>query len=141
MKLVPFKGKARISGITLIEIIIVIAIMATVMAYLATQLTRQQDEALKDSARLAMNQVGQALQLYRVHNAGYPSTSQGIDALLANPGNARSWRGPYIERNKTIDPWGTQFGYESDGRDFTIISAGPDRQFGTADDIFHPERD
>ena len=140
MKFGPFKGNQR-AGMTLIEIIIVIAIMATVMAYLATQLTTQQDEAMKDSAKLAMNQIGQSLQLYRVHNAGYPTTAQGLDALVTNPGSAKSWRGPYIEKNKLNDPWGTQFGYESDGRSYTVICAGPDKQFGTEDDIFYPEKD
>jgi len=53
----------------------------------------------------------------------------------------KTWRGPYIEDNKLKDPWGNDFGYESDGRSFKLHCAGGDGQMGTEDDINYPETD
>lgn len=126
---------------TLIEIIIVISLMVTLISILATQLTKQQDEAMKDAARLSMGKIEQSLQLYRVHNYRYPTTDQGLEALVTDPGNAKRWRGPYIEESKLKDPWGNDFEYESDGRSIKIISVGPDGSAGTDDDITYPEEE
>lgn len=135
----PFKGAAR-AGMTLIEIIIVVALMGTLMAYLVRNLVGQQEEAKKDQTKLGMGVLEQSLQLYRVHNSRYPNTEQGLEAMLAAPSDVKTWRGPYTESNKMNDPWGIKFQYESDGRNFKIISAGPDGSIGNADDIVYPEQ-
>jgi general secretion pathway protein G len=129
----------RQAAMSLIEIIIVISLIGVIMTIVVTQLTSKQDEAMKDAAVLSMGTLGQSLQLYRVHNFKYPGTDQGLDALVRNPGNAAKWRGPYTEEAKLNDPWGTKYGYESDGKNFKIISAGPDTSLGNEDDIFYPE--
>ena len=126
-------------GMTLLEIIIVVALLGTLMTYLVTTLTSSSDSAKEDQARLAMGQIAQALQLYRVHNNQYPSTEQSLSALVSNPGTTRSWRGPYIEEEKLKDPWGASFEYEASGREFKIISSGLDGEMGSDDDIFFPE--
>lgn len=139
---IPFGGvgqKARSLGMSLIEIIIVIALIGIIMSIIITQLTTQQDEAMRDAAKLAMGKIQQSLQLYRVHNNRYPTTDQGLDALVRDPGNARKWRGPYIEEGKLQDPWGIKFEYESDGRNVKIVSAGPNGTVGDEDDIVYPE--
>ncbi len=123
-------------GMTLIEIIIVIALLGTLMTILVRSLTSQQDEAMKDQARLAMGSLQQSLQMYRVHNRKFPPT---LDDLVRDSSGSQNWRGPYIEENKLKDPWGTAFGYESDGKNFKIISPGPDIELGTSDDISYPE--
>ena len=123
---------------SLIEIILVISLMATIMAVLVRNLTGRQEEALKDTAKLGMQQLMQNLQEYKIHNYRYPATDQGLNALVENPGSKR-WRGPYVEKEKLNDPWDTPYGYESDGRNVKIISAGPDAQQGTEDDITFPE--
>ena len=130
----PFKGAAR-AGMSLIEIIIVVALMGTLMAYLVRNLIGQQEEAKKDQTKLGMGVLEQSLQLYRVHNSRYPTTEQGLDAMITAPADAKTWRGPYTEANKLSDPWGNKFQYESDGRNFKIISGGPDGTVGNADDI------
>ncbi len=135
----PFKNAAK-SGMTLIEIIIVVALMGTLMAYLVRNLVGQQEEAKKDQTRLGMGVLEQCLQLYRVHNNRYPSTEQGLDAMMVAPSDVKTWRGPYTEANKLNDPWGNKFQYESDGRVFKIISGGPDGSLGNADDIVYPEQ-
>ena len=129
----------RRQGMSLIEIIIVVALLGTLMAYMVSNLINTSEEAKKDQTKLAMGVIQQALQMYRIHNNRYPTADQGLDALLSNPGNAKNWRGPYIEDNKLSDPWGERFSYESDGRTYKIISGGPDLGVGSEDDITYPE--
>ena len=138
----PFgRNAAGRSGMTLIEILIVVALMGTLMAYLVRSLIGTQEEARKDQTKLAMGVIEQSLQMFQVHNSGrLPTTEQGLDALLNAPADLKTWRGPYIEPNKMNDPWNQKFQYESDGRKFKIISGGPDGQFGNADDIVYPEQ-
>ena len=126
-------------GMSLIEIIIVVALLGTLMAYMVSNLIGQSEEAKKDQTKLAMGVIQQSLQMFRIHNNKYPSTDQGLKAMLENPGDLKTWRGPYIEPNKLKDPWQHDFNYESDGRNFKIMSSGPDEQFGTADDITYPD--
>ncbi len=111
-------------GMTLIEIIIVVALLATLMAILVTNITQKADQAREDQAKIGMASIGQALQLYKVHNNKYPSTEQGLGALTQDPGDTKRWRGPYIESEKLKDPWGNDYSYESDGNVFKITSAG-----------------
>jgi general secretion pathway protein G len=134
----PFGGR-RSGGMSLIEIIIVVALLGTLMAYMVSNLIGTSNNAKIDQAKLGMGVIQQSLQMYRIHNNRYPTTEQGFQALLANPGDSKTWRGPYIEENKLKDPWSVDFVYESDGRNFKIISAGPDGTMGNEDDISFPE--
>ena len=137
----PWSGTAKEKGMTLIEIIIVIALLGTLMTILVTNLSDTSEKAKEDQARIGMGNVAQALQLYRVHNNKYPTTGQGLDALLQSPGDSKRWRGPYIEKEKLRDPWGEDYSYSSDGRKFEIVSAGADNTMGTDLDIHYPERE
>lgn len=128
-------------GMTLLEIIIVVALLGTLMAILVNNLTSSQDNAKEDQARIAMGNISQQLQMYKIYANRYPTTAQGLNALVENPGDGKKWRGPYIEKNKLEDPWGVPFNYESDGRKYKIISAGIDEEFGTEDDVTYPEED
>ncbi len=123
-------------GMSLIEIIIVVALLGTLMAYMVSNLVGQSEEAKKDQTKLAMGVIQQSLQMYRIHNSKYPAT---LNDLMTAPGDSKSWRGPYIEANKLKDPWQNDFQYEATGKDFKIISGGGDGQIGTADDIIYPE--
>ncbi len=127
------------AGFTIIEIIIVIALIGTILSILITQLTSTQDQAMRDAARLAMGKIQQSLQLYRVHNHKYPGTDQGLEALVSNASGSATWRGPYIEAEKLKDPWNNLMQYETDQKTIKISSAGPDGEFGTEDDVIYPE--
>lgn len=133
------KVRKKIAGMTLLEIIIVVALLGTLGVYLITNLTQQADTAKIDQTKLAIGNIRQALQLYRVHMKKYPTTDASLQVLIENPGDKR-WRGPYLDSpNKLMDPWDAEFEYESDGRNIKIMSAGPDFQMGTDDDIVWPE--
>ena len=132
-----FLRGAKQSGMTLIEIIIVVALLGTLITYLVSSLTTASDGAKVDQAKIGMGGVGQALQLYRIHHGRYPTSEEGLGALLSNPGSSSSWRGPYTEKNKLKDPWQRPFEYKSlnNGRAYEISSEGLDSP------IYYPERD
>ena len=139
----PFPGRrwARKAAMSLIEIIIVIALLGVIMGVVVTNVIGTSDQAMVDAAKLSMQKLGTNLQTYYIHMHRFPTTDQGLAALITNPGDTKKWRGPYVEPQKTKDPWGTEFGYESDGRKYTIISAGPDESLGTEDDVSWPDDD
>lgn len=134
----PFVKVGAQAGMSLIEIIIVIALMGTLMTIVISKLTGTQDKAMEDAARLSMQQMDQTLQMYKVHNNRFPTTDEGLDALVTAPSSAKRWRGPYTEKKKLNDPWGNPFSYESDGQTFKVISGGSDGQAGSEDDIVYP---
>ena len=137
----PFGQTAKNAGMSIIEILIVIALIGTVMAIMVTNLTGRQDEAMKQAAELSMGQLESSLQMYKIDNYRYPTTEQGLSALVSKPSGARRWRGPYTEKSKLQDPWGSDFSYESDGKTFKIISGGLDGSVGNEDDITYPRED
>ncbi len=126
-------------GLTLIEIIIVVALLGTLMTIIVRNLTQQADTAKEGQAKIGMANIAQGLQLYKVQVNHYPTTEQGLAALVSNPGE-KAWRGPYMEEKQLKDPWTTPYDYTSDGRTFEIICAGKDQTIGTDDDIYYPER-
>ena len=138
----PFsKRNLRRAGMTLIEIMIVVALLATLMGILMKNVISASNSAKRDQTKIAIGNLVQSLQMYRVHNNKYPTTAQGLDALMTKPDNAKNWQGPYTENNKLKDPWDNAFTYESDGDNITIRSAGPDGKMDTDDDIVYPEPD
>jgi general secretion pathway protein G len=127
------------AGMSIIEIIIVLALIGGLMGVIVTNVIKQSENAKQDTAKLEMQRISESLTMYRVDNNRYPRTEQGLDALLNAPSDAKKWRGPYCDKDKLIDPWDGEYSYESDGRAFRIVSAGPDENEGTADDISFPE--
>jgi len=126
-------------GMTIIEILIVIALMGTIMAVLVTKLLDKGDDARRDLARVGMGSLKNALDMYRLKNFRYPNSEEGLQALVEAPASAKNWGGPYVEPNQINDPWDNPYRYESTGpKAFKIISAGADRQEGTEDDVVYP---
>jgi general secretion pathway protein G len=132
-------GRNAEAGMSIIEIIIVIALIGGIMSVVITNVMKSAENAQVDTTKIAMQRIGDKLTMYRVDNNRYPTTEQGLEALINAPGDAKRWRGPYIEEEKLTDPWGTRFEYESDGKMYKIMSAGPDNSMGTEDDISYPE--
>ena len=125
----------RPRGFTLIEIVIAVAILAVLAAVVMPRVIGRVDEARVARAKSDVQALSTALNLYKLDNFNYPSTEQGLDALVAQPGGqpeARNWKqGGYIERLPT-DPWGNDYQYLSPGQRGTIDvwSLGADGQLG-----------
>ena len=134
----PFQG--RQSGMSMIEIMVVVSLIGILMSFIVRNVMGAADNAKKDQTKIAFNILVQDLQRYKLDNNKYPTTEAGLNSLLTNPGgDVKNWRGPYTEDNKIQDPWGEKFNYESDGRTVKIQSSGPDQSMGTEDDLFYPE--
>ena len=136
----------RRTGFTLIEVLLVIAILAVLAAFVMPQFMGVADQANIDAAKIQISRSGpisQALQMYRLGVQGYPTTDEGLRALSQKPDSldeSQKWRGPSIEDPNTLtDPWGkNEYQYRSPGEyneDYDLWSMGPDKEDGTEDDI------
>ena len=119
------------SGFTLIEILVVMAIIGMLAVMVAPNLFRQQAGAQRDAALTQIAALETALDAYRLDVGQYPETLQG---LIENDSDRAAWNGPYLRRDLPQDPWGNDYVYESEGRSFTLISYGPDGERGGEDD-------
>ncbi len=127
---------------TLLEILVVLAILGLLTGLVIANLGKTQLNAEKAATRVMVrSSLKQALNLYRISVSDFPSTADGLQALVARPSSslASRWSGPYIEGALPVDPWGQSYHYEYPGKNnkdgFDLWSSGPDRQSGTADDI------
>lgn len=134
----PRRGRSsRRRGFTLIELIVVIAILATLAAVIAPAVFRNVGDAKTAAAKSQIDLFALALNSYRLDNDRYPTTEQGLEALrtLPNTGDApRSWRGPYVSKVIGLDPWGRPYVYVSPGRanpeSFDLYTLGRDGRVG-----------
>ena len=127
----------RRRGFTFIEILVVMIILALIAGIVGTQLLGQAEKAKADSTQIQIRSLASALDLYRLHNSTYPSTEQGLSALLQQPSVGsipRAWQGPYITgHNLPTDGWGNDFLYTSNGSSHIIRSLGADGVEGGTD--------
>lgn len=121
------------AGFTLIELMVVIVILGILAGLIVPRIMGRPDEAKQLKARMLIESLETALKLYKLDNGVYPSTEQGLEALIARPDTspvAKNWRKDgYIEKGKLPrDPWGNGFIYLSPGThgDFDILSYGAD---------------
>ena len=128
------KTPLRVSeqGFTLLEIMVVVVIIGLLVAAVAPQFMGQIDKAAVSRARQDLRQIETSLNLYRLDNFRYPSTSEGLEALVTNPGeaNAPNWR--QVLKSLPRDPWDQPYHYASPGQhgDFDVFTYGADRQEG-----------
>ncbi len=120
-------------GFTLIELMVVIIILGILAMWVAPKIMSRPEEAKQVKARLDIQNLETALKLYKLDNGVYPTTEQGLQALVEKPESgilAKNWKeGGYLEKGKVPkDPWGNDFVYLSPGLkgDFDIISYGLD---------------
>jgi general secretion pathway protein G len=121
----------RSDGFTLIEILVVMAIIAMLAVMVAPNLFNQQAGAMRDVARTEISTLEAALDIYRLDVGEYPDT---LDGLMEDDTDRASWNGPYLRRAVRTDPWDNEYVYEGNGREFTLLSYGADGMSGGEDD-------
>jgi len=128
-------GNPRARGFTLIEIVIAVAILAILAAIVIPRVAGRVDDARIARGKSDVQALVTALNLYKLDNYQYPSTEQGLEALVAEPGGqpeARNWKqGGYIDRLPQ-DPWGNDYQYISPGQhgEIDVYTLGADGQLG-----------
>lgn len=120
-------------GFTLVELLVVLAILGLLAGLVGPQVMNFLGSSKTQTAALQIEDLSATLDLYRIEVGRYPSTSEGLEALVSDPGNAPNWNGPYLRRSQVPkDPWGNDYHYRSPGRHgpFDIWSYGADGQEG-----------
>ena len=128
-----FRAQAH-KGFTLFEILIVITIIGLVMASAGNRIFGQSDKAKAGLAKARISEISAQLDMYKLDTGRYPNTAEGLRALLANPGSATNWNGPYVRNADAIkDVWSNDMIYKSPGdanRPFELTSLGADGKEG-----------
>lgn len=117
------------AGFTLLELLIVIAILSLLGVVGALQLGGYLGRAKADTARLQIDQLSTALDLFRIDAGRLPTNDEGLRGLLEQPNDMPQWRGPYLRKSAAInDPWGRPFLYRRPGAasEYDLISLGAD---------------
>lgn len=134
---------AKRDAFTLIELMIVVIIIAAIAAMVTPRWFQQLDFANEQIARGDLKTIETQLAMYRLNVGNYPSTADGLDALLAQPASVTGWRGPYLEK-KPLDPWHRPYQYRFPGTrnssGFDLYSLGKDGLEGSGDEIANWEK-
>jgi general secretion pathway protein G len=136
--------QTRRRGFTLIEVLLVLAILGVIAAMVVPQLLGRQKQAMIDQTKLSIKSLENTLEFYaKDHDGEFATSAEGLEVLLHQPNNDDKWHGPYLKDVKTVplDAWGKPFHYEYPGQHHPqgtapdITSNGPDKVQGTNDDI------
>lgn len=120
-------------GFTLLEILVVLVILGLMASLVGPQVFKHLSSSKTKAAQLQIQELSAALDLYRLELGSYPTSEQGLEALLTKPRNVDNWNGPYLKKNVIRkDPWGNDYQYRSPGQhgDFDLWSLGADNREG-----------
>lgn len=119
-------------GFTLIELLVVVVIIGLLAGLVAPRYFGQVGKSNVNIARAQIDSLGKALDQYRLDIGSYPTTDQGLNALITRPEGLDRWSGPYLAKAVPMDPWGRPYKYKSPGEhgDFDLFSYGADGQPG-----------
>lgn len=122
---------APYAGFTLVELLVVLAILGMLAALVGPQVLNQLGGAKSKSAAIQIRDFEQALELYKLDVGKFPSAADGLNALVSEPSSARGWNGPYLKKNEVpMDPWGNAYEYRVSGSQIEIMSLGADGRSG-----------
>lgn len=125
-------------GFTLIELIVVLVILGLLAAVVAPNIFNKLSKSREQIARIQIKEPEGALQMFAFDLGRYPTNSEGLEALVSNPGNLEAWRGPYLAKALPMDPWGKPYVYRCPGthsNDFDLLSYGPGGVEGQGEEI------
>lgn len=134
--------RTRLRAFTLIEMLLVVTIIGVLAGVIATSLSGRSEEARVARARADITgSISLALDLFERDTGRYPTTDEGLAALVTNPG-IDGWKGPYLKNGLKPDPWGRAYVYalssatsETEVAQYQLSSMGKDGQQGTEDDV------
>lgn len=136
------RRKGRRGGFTLIEVLLVLAILVIIASLAVTAYVPMQRKAYMRAAETQIKAFKSPLQAFYLDMNCFPSTQQGLEALRHPPGdlaNAGKWNGPYLDSEVPLDPWGRPYQYQCPGKfdpdGYDAWSLGPDGVDNTDDDI------
>ena len=119
----------REAGFTLIELLVVLVILGLLAGLVGPQILRYLGSARSDTARLQIDELGAGLDLFHLEVGRYPTTDEGLEALVLEPAGVNNWHGPYLKKNQVPgDPWGNAYHYRSPGEHgpYDLYSLGND---------------
>jgi general secretion pathway protein G len=129
----------RSGGFTLIELLLVLVILAVLAALVVPRITGRGKEAKVTTAKQGISNIKTALKMFEMNCDRFPTSEEGLRALIEPPGNLPGWKGPYLDQQSVpLDPWQQPYMYRCPGQhsnDFDLYSYGPDMQDGGDDDI------
>src|SRR5436190_18684398 len=120
-------------GMTLIEILVVLVLIGIVMGIVGSNFLGRGEKAKADAAKIEIGQIAQSLDLFKLEVGRYPTTQEGLQALISAPAGVNNWNGPYWKKSSVPkDPWGTEYKYSSPAANapYEIISLGADGREG-----------
>lgn len=121
------------AGFTLIELLVVMVILVLLAGLVAPRVMGYLSSSRTKTAKVQIESLSTSLELFKLDVGRYPNEREGLPALVARPGNAAKWNGPYLQKDKVpADPWGNAYSYRYPGRGgrFEIWSLGADGQEG-----------
>ena len=124
-------------GFTLLELLVVMVIIGLLAGYVAPRYFAEVGKSEVKVARAQIDAFEKALESYRLDTGRFPTSAQGLAALIAAPSGVNKWRGPYLKKAVPMDPWGNAYVYKQPGEhgDIDILSWGHDGKLGgTGDD-------
>ncbi len=120
-------------GMTLIEILVVLVLIGLVLGIVGGNYLGRGEKAKADAAKIEIGQIAQTLDLYKLETGRYPTTQEGLQALVQAPTGVTNWNGPYWKKSTLPkDPWGNEYRYASPGQNapYDIMSYGADGREG-----------
>lgn len=123
-----FPVSAAQRGFTLLELLVVMAIIGLLAGYVGPRYFAQIGKSEVKAARAQIDALEKALDQYRLDTGHYPSQDQGLAAIIKKPANEPRWDGPYLKKDLPLDPWGRPFIYKIPGErgEFELVSLGKD---------------
>ena len=121
------------SGFTLIELLVVLVILGMLAGLVGPRIMKQLGTAKSNTAKLQIEDLGAALDIFYLDNGRYPTTQEGMNALVQKPSGFDNWNGPYLKKkNVPKDPWSNEYQYASPGEngEYDLYSYGADKQPG-----------
>ncbi len=126
-------SRRRVSGMTLIEILVVLVLIGIVLGIVGGNFIGRGEKAKADAAKIEIGQIGQSLDLFKLEIGRYPTSQEGLQALISAPPGVANWNGPYWKKSTLPkDPWGNDYKYVAPGQSgpYDVVSYGADGKEG-----------